>query len=275
MNRYDALFSRTKRAFGAFLMLGDPDLATSARMLDAAVEGGADFLEVGIPFSDPVADGPVIQAASVRALAQGVRTDDCLQLLADFRRRHPDIPVGILTYANIAIARGAGQFAGQLKAAGVDSLLIADIPSLEIVPYAEAIANAGVDPVMIAATNTPDTVLATIARLSRGYTYCVARKGVTGAKTDMQLNHGSLFERLSAVGAPPPVLGFGISTPEQVTAAFAAGASGVISGSAIVDAAAKSSDTVVAVRDIVARLSGKPLDRRDGTEEIRHLDLAR
>ena len=93
-------------AFGAFLMLGDPDLKTSAALLDAVVEGGADMVEVGIPFSDPVADGPVIQAAAQRALAAGVRVSDCLELIAGFRARHPDVPVGILTYANIVIARG-------------------------------------------------------------------------------------------------------------------------------------------------------------------------
>ena len=256
MNRYDAMFARTRQAFGAFLMLGDPDLNASAKMLDAAVEGGADFLEVGIPFSDPVADGPVIQAASVRALAQGVRTADCLALLADFRRRHADIPVGILTYANIVIARGTGQFAGELKAAGVDSLLIADIPSLEIAPYAQSIAAAGVDPVLIAAPNTTDEALATIAKYGRGYTYCVARKGVTGAKSDMELEHEGLFRRLAALGAPPPVLGFGISTRAQVEAAFDSGAAGAISGSAIVDAAARADDPVEAVRATVAALSG-------------------
>src|SRR5437899_10110597 len=110
MSRYAAMFERLadrgEGAFGAFLMLGDPDLATSAGLLDAVVDGGSDMVEVGIPFSDPVADGPVIQAAAQRALAAGVRVSDCLQLIADFRRRHPDVPVGILTYANIVMARG-------------------------------------------------------------------------------------------------------------------------------------------------------------------------
>ena len=107
MSRYAAMFDRLdgEGAFGAFLMLGDPDVETSARMLDALVEGGADMIEVGIPFSDPVADGPVIQAASRRALAASVRVSDCLGLIADFRVRHPNVPVGILTYANIVVAR--------------------------------------------------------------------------------------------------------------------------------------------------------------------------
>lgn len=255
-DRYAAMFARRRHAFGAFLMLGDPDLATSAAMLDAAVEGGADFLEVGIPFSDPVADGPVIQAASVRALAAGVRTDDCLSLVAGVRARHPDVPIGILTYANIVLARGAGQFSGELAKAGADSLLVADVPSLEIAPWAQSMRRGGIAPVMIAAPNTSEAALETVAREGRGYTYCVARKGVTGAKSDMQLDHDTLFAKLAALGAPPPVLGFGISTRAQVEAAFAAGAAGVIAGSAIVDAAARSEDPVAAVRETVAALSG-------------------
>ena len=109
MSRYAAMFEqltgRGEGAFGAFLMIGDPDLATSARLLDAAIAGGADMIEVGIPFSDPVADGPVIQAAARRALEAGVRVGDCLDLIAGLRARHSQVPVGILTYANIVAAR--------------------------------------------------------------------------------------------------------------------------------------------------------------------------
>src|SRR4051794_26808677 len=107
MSRYSAMFDRLngEGAFGAFLMLGDPDLATSAELLDAVVAGGADMIEIGIPFSDPVADGPVIQAAARRALDAGVRVADCFELIAGFRARHAAVPVGILTYANIVVAR--------------------------------------------------------------------------------------------------------------------------------------------------------------------------
>src|SRR5215213_3264862 len=112
MSRYAAMFDRlnSEGAFGAFLMLGDPDLETCATLLDAVVEGGADMVEVGIPFSDPVADGPVIQAAAVRALKAGTRVDDCFRLLSGFRARHADVPVGILTYANLLAARGRERF---------------------------------------------------------------------------------------------------------------------------------------------------------------------
>jgi tryptophan synthase alpha chain len=238
MSRYAAMFDRCAQrgegAFGAYLMLGDPDPTASAAYLDALVEGGADMLELGIPFSDPVADGPVIQAAAVRALAAGVRTADCLRMIADFRARHPDVPVGILTYANIVAAQGIGRFAAELAEAGADSLLVADVPTLEAQPYADAARAAGIDLVMIAAPNTPPPALARIASLSSGYTYCVARSGVTGADRGPTLHHSPLFGALAEAGAPPPILGFGISTPEQVRQGIAAGAAGVVCGSALV-----------------------------------------
>jgi tryptophan synthase alpha chain len=238
MTRYAAMFDgcaeRGEGAFGAYLMLGDPDRAASAAYLDALVEGGADMVELGIPFSDPVADGPVIQAAAVRALAAGVRTADCLAMIADFRVRPPKVPVGILTYANIVAARGIERFAAELAEAGADSLLVADVPTLEAQPYFDAARKAGIDLVMIAAPNTPLPTLERIAALSSGYTYCVARKGVTGADRAMELDHGALFDALARAGAPPPVLGFGISTPDHVRQGLASGAAGVISGSAVV-----------------------------------------
>ena len=237
-SRYTEMFQRlaqrNEAAFGAFLMLGDPDPATSAAHLDACANGGADMIEVGIPFSDPVADGPVIQAASIRALANGARVDDAFARIAELRAKHPAIPIGILTYANLLAARGEAQFMADAKACGADSILIADVPSLEAKPYAGWARDAGLDLVMIAATNTPPDKLATIAALSSGYTYCVARAGVTGMRDALSLDHAALFAGLADAGAPPPVLGFGISTPDHVRAAVASGVAGVISGSAIV-----------------------------------------
>ena len=237
MSRYATMFDRLRPsgegAFGAFLMLGDPDLPTSARLLDALVKGGADMIEVGIPFSDPVADGPVIQAASHRALKAGVRVADCLDLIAGFRERHADVPVGILTYANIVMARGRSEFMIAAANAGADSLLVADVPALEAEPWAEDMAAAGIEPVLIAAANTPDETLRRIAKLSRAYTYCVSRAGITGLHS-AGIFDASMPRRLGEAGAPPPVFGFGISEPAHVRAALSAGAAGVISGSAIV-----------------------------------------
>ena len=251
MSRYAAMFERLngEGAFGAFLMLGDPDLAASARLLDAVVEGGADMVEVGIPFSDPVADGPVIQAAAQRALAAGVRVEDCFDLIAAFRSRHRDIPVGILTYANIVVARTG--FMRDAAEAGADSLLIADVPALEAGPFVGDMEQAGIEPVLIAAANTPDATVDRIATLSKSYTYCVSRAGITGTHIGGSFNL-ELIERLRAAGAPPPVFGFGISTPDHVRAALAAGARGVICGSAIVDLAHRGGDVSEFVRSLKA-----------------------
>jgi tryptophan synthase alpha chain len=256
VSRYDEMFLRLKQraegAFGGFLMLGDPDVETSAELLDALVEGGADMVEVGIPFSDPVADGPVIQAAAERALKAGVRVDDCFRLIAGFRGRHPAVPVGILTYANLLAARGRERFMADAAEAGADSILVADVPSIEAEPYSAAAKAAGLDLVMIAAPNTPEPVVRRIAALSSGYTYCVARAGVTGTREKLALDHDRLFGLLREAGAPPPVLGFGISTPAQVAEALAAGAAGVIAGSALVRLGAEPA----ALRDLVSALKG-------------------
>jgi tryptophan synthase alpha chain len=238
VSRYDQMFARLKQrnegAFGGFLMLGDPDPETSARMLDTMVEAGADMVEVGIPFSDPVADGPVIQAAAERALAKGIKVDDSFALIRQLRERHPAVPIGILTYANLLSARGRDRFMEDAAESGADSILVADVPSIEAAPYSAAAKAAGLDLVMIAAPNTPRVVVDRIADLSSGYTYCVARAGVTGTSTTLALDHDRLFADIAAAGAPPPVLGFGISTPDQVRGALASGAAGVIAGSALV-----------------------------------------
>jgi len=251
MSRYAPMFDRLNGdgAFGAFLMLGDPDLETSARLLDDLVSGGADMIEVGIPFSDPVADGPVIQAAAKRALGAGVRVGDCLDLIARFRSRHAEVPVGILTYANIVTARLG--FMRDAAESGADSLLIADVPSLEAETFVREMQQAGIEPVLIAAANTPDASLTRIAKLSSAYTYCVSRAGITGTHAGGDFDSG-LINRLKAAGAPSPIFGFGISRPEHVRAALATGARGVICGSAIVDCAARGGDVAALVSSLKA-----------------------
>jgi tryptophan synthase alpha chain len=256
MSRYGAMFERLigDGAFGAFVMLGDPNLHASAEVLEALVVGGADMIEVGIPFSDPVADGPVIQAAALRALNAGVRVADCFQLIADFRARHPDVPIGILTYANVVTARSG--FMHDAAAAGADSLLIADVPALEAEPFTKAMEQAGLEPVLIAAANTPDATLARIAKLSKACTYCVSRAGITGTHADGRFD-SDLVERLCGLGAPPQVFGFGISKPDHVRAALSAGARGVICGSAIVEKVGLGED----VTELIRLLKGATRER--------------
>lgn len=236
--RYDRMFAqlsaRGEGAFIPFLTLGDPDLTTSARLLAALIAARADALELGLPFSDPVADGPVIQASARRALDAGVRMADCFALIATVRHAAPDLPIGLLVYANLVVRRGVGAFYREAAKAGVDSVLIADVPLAEAERFAEAAAAAGIAAVLIAPPNASPAHLAEIGRRSRGYTYVTSRDGVTG---DDRTPAADLRTRLAALrhaGAAPPVVGFGISTPTQVRSALAAGAQGVITGSALV-----------------------------------------
>jgi tryptophan synthase alpha chain len=196
-----------------------------------------------------VADGPVIQAAAQRALRSGVRVSDCFGLIAAFRRNHPDVPVGILTYANLVMARPG--FMRDAAEAGADSLLIADVPALEAERFTGQMRQAGIEPVLIAAANTPEPALKRVAGLSQAYTYCVSRVGITGTHAGGTFD-SALIDRLNAAGAPPPVFGFGISRPEHVRAALKAGARGVICGSAIVDSAARGEDVTELVRSLKA-----------------------
>jgi tryptophan synthase alpha chain len=161
------------------------------------------------------------------------------------------MPIGILTYANLVLARGRTHFFEQAAAAGTDSLLVADLPAREAEPWTRDMTAAGVEPVLIAAANTPAKTLREVARLSSAYTYCVTRAGITGGHAEAQYDT-RVIDELRAAGAPPAIFGFGISTPEHVRAALAAGAAGVISGSAIVARAAEGGDVAAFVATLKA-----------------------
>jgi tryptophan synthase alpha chain len=237
-DRYATMFARLaargERALIPFITLGDPDLGASARTITDLVEAGADALELGIPFSDPVADGPVLQAASTRALANGLRLADCLAWLGRVRRAHPDIPIGLLVYANTVVHGGIDGFYARAAAAGVDSVLIADVPLLEGAPFERAAAQAGIAQVFVAPPNASAATLLHLAGRGQGYTYVTSRRGVTGTHDSRGESLALRIDQLRALGAPPPVVGFGIGTPEDVRAACEAGAAGVIVGSALV-----------------------------------------
>jgi tryptophan synthase alpha chain len=239
MNRYTQMFERARAegrrgVFIPFFMLGDPDAETSLMLLDAAVAAGADALELGIPYSDPAADGVVIQGAAARALQSGVRTSTALEIVARFRAAHPAVPVGLLVYANLVLAPGLEVFYERVAVAGADSVLAADVPVREGARFVAAARTAGVSPVFIAPADASPQTLRRVADMSEGYTYCLARSGVTGADSALSLAHDALFRTLREYKAPPPVLGFGIATPDHVRAALGAGAAGAISGSAVV-----------------------------------------
>jgi tryptophan synthase alpha chain len=234
MSRYARMWQSPQGAFVPFVVLGDPTPDASREVIEALIAGGADALELGIPFSDPVADGPTIQAADLRALSAGTRPADAIAIIASLRAAHPDIPMGLLVYANLVEAPGRRRFYDRVAEAGADSVLVADVPTLECAAYAEDARQAGIEPVLIATANADDAALATIASTSAGYTYVVSRRGVTGAEQRAGLDHAPLVAKLDALGAPPSMLGFGISTPDHVRAALAGGARGAISGSAVV-----------------------------------------
>ncbi|MEM9695533.1 MAG: tryptophan synthase subunit alpha, partial [Myxococcota bacterium] len=216
-------------------------------ILDALVTGGADAVELGIAFSDPIADGPTIQAASVRALAAGMTPPKSLAMVQRFRARHPDVPVGLLVYANLVEAKGRPAFYRQASEAGVDSVLVADVPTLEAAPFCAQAEAVGIDPVLILPPQASPSTLDRVAALSRGYTYVVTRPGVTGAEVEAGVaedealrDQSELLRSLAERGAAPPVMGFGISTPEHVARVRQSGAAGAIVGSALVRRIAES-----------------------------------
>jgi tryptophan synthase alpha chain len=254
------MFERLERAneaaFIPFAMLGDPDAARSLAVLRSLARAGADALELGLPFSDPIADGPVIQAAATRALAAGVQRSDCWKLVAAIRAEFPELPLGLLVYANLVCHRDPAEFYAEAGAAGVDSVLVADLPVAESGPLTAAARTHGIAPVFIAPPNADDARLRAIAAAGEGYTYVTSREGVTGADEQLRRDQSALIGKLRSFGAPPPVLGFGISNPEQVRAAVRMGAAGVISGSAVVQRAARGEDLTGFVRVMKAAARG-------------------
>ncbi|MGL5108072.1 MAG: tryptophan synthase subunit alpha [Vibrio ordalii] len=238
MDRYQTLFERladnNQGAFVPFVTIGDPDPEQSLRIMQTLVEAGADALELGIPFSDPLADGPTIQGANIRALDAGTTPDICFELITKIRAQYPDLPIGLLMYANLVYSRGIENFYQRCKNAGVDSVLIADVPTNESREFVAAADKYGIQPIFIAPPTASDETLTAVAKLGRGYTYLLSRSGVTGAETKANMPVHALLERLNQFNAPPALLGFGISEPEQVKQAIAAGAAGAISGSAVV-----------------------------------------
>jgi tryptophan synthase alpha chain len=195
---------------------------------------GIDILELGIPFSDPSADGPTIQGANLRALNANTTPDVCFDLIYQVRQQHPDLPIGLLVYANLVYARSIDQFYQRCQQAGVDSVLIADVPVGESQPFVQAAEKYGIDPIFIAPPTSDEETLKSVASLGKGYTYLLSRSGVTGVETKAKMPIHTHLEILKKYQAPPALLGFGISEPEQVKQAIAAGADGVISGSAVV-----------------------------------------
>lgn len=237
MTRFQTTFAKGP-ALVCFITAGDGDTAAN---LDALVDGGADVIELGMPFTDPMADGPAIQAANLRSLGKGTKTADVMQLAADFRARHPNVPLVLMGYANPMIVRGSEWFATQAHKAGVDGVICVDIPAEEDAELGPALRAAGIDFIRLATPTTDAARLPAVLNGSGGFLYYVSVAGITGKQQAAQASIEEAVARLKSATDLPVAVGFGVRTPEQA-AAIAKVADGVVVGSALVDIIAEHGD---------------------------------
>ena len=219
------------KAFIAFITCGDPDLGTTAAAVRAAVENGADLIELGIPFSDPTAEGPVIQGANLRALKGGVTTDKIFAFVRELRQ-DVTVPLVFMTYANVVFSYGAERFLAACRDVGIDGLILPDLPYEEKGEFLPVCRACGVDLISLIAP-TSENRIAMIAKEAEGFLYIVSSLGVTGARSEIQTDLASIVKVVRQNTDVPCAIGFGISTPEQA-GRMAGLADGVIVGSAIV-----------------------------------------
>jgi tryptophan synthase alpha chain len=251
-DRFAKLRARGERAFVPFVTAGDPDLATSEALVLALAEAGSDVIEIGVPFSDPIADGPTIQRATERALANGTTLRRVLELARRVRAR-TDVPLALMGSANPYYAMGPAGFAKAAAEAGVDGVLVPDLPPEEGADLYGALADVGVDGILLAAPTTTEARLKLLAGKTRGFLYFVSLTGITGARAALAADLEANVRRARAAGPLPVCVGFGISTPEQART-VGAYADGVVVGSALVNLVerAKTPDEAV---DSVAQLA--------------------
>jgi tryptophan synthase alpha chain len=216
-----------------YLTAGDPDLATTQAMAIAAIDNGADVIELGVPFSDPLADGPVIQRASERAVAKGTRLTDVLGICREIRAARPNAGLILFSYLNPVLRLGLSAFARAAKAAGADGVLLTDMIVEEADEYLKLMHENGLAPVFLAAPTSPDARLKAITENSQGFVYAISRVGITGTQAELASDAEALVKRLKQFTKLPIALGFGISTPQHVRA-VAEFADAAVVGSAIV-----------------------------------------
>jgi tryptophan synthase alpha chain len=241
MSRIEAAFSRLREqgrgGMVTYVTAGDPDAETSGKILIALANAGADVLEVGVPFSDPLADGPVIQRATERALAAGMTLRGTLDVVRRVRRAVA-APIVLFTYANPVVRMDPEVFARRAKEAGVDGVLILDYPVEEAAPLRAPLIAAGLDPIFLISPTTTDERIRRSAELGRGFLYVISRLGVTGVRDSLAADVSALVQRVRAHSTLPLVLGFGISSPAQVAQACASADAAVV-GSALVNVIAQ------------------------------------
>ncbi|MHC4194443.1 MAG: tryptophan synthase subunit alpha [Planctomycetota bacterium] len=234
MRTYKQVFSKLKRAaLIPFFVIGDPDFDTSLEVVKAAIDAGADILELGIAFSDPIADGPTIQKADIRAMRSGMNISKALEFIKKVKA-HKDIPIGLLMYYNLIYQYGTEKFFTDFHQAGVNSVLVADLSIDDADEIAGSARTAGLDTVFMVTPITGAERMKLIASKTTGFIYAVSVLGVTGSREKLSERIEGLLSRLKAVTQVPICVGFGISKPEHAVTIAAAGADGVIIGSKIV-----------------------------------------
>ncbi|HHW42967.1 MAG TPA: tryptophan synthase subunit alpha [Desulfotomaculum sp.] len=248
------LARRGKKGLITYITAGDPDLAATARLVETMVSAGADMVEIGIPFSDPVADGPVIQQASARALAKGVRVREIIRMCAAVRQR-VTAPLILMTYYNPVFQYGLADFARDAASAGVDGLIVPDLPIEESGELLGHTDQYGLALIPLAAPTSTAARLAAMAPLARGFVYCVSVTGVTGARQEIHTDLAKFMHRVRQHISLPAAIGFGISGPESA-ARVAPHCDALVVGSAIVNlvARAKGSDPAPAVAALVGEI---------------------
>lgn len=250
--RLSSIFAKPHPALVTFITAGDGDTAAN---LDALVSGGADVIELGMPFTDPMADGPAIQAANIRALGAGTTTAEVLRIAREFRRRHPDVPLVLMGYANPMVRRGPEWFASAAAEAGIDGVICVDIPPEEDEALGPALREAGIAPIRLATPTTDAKRLPQVLEGSAGFLYYVSVAGITGKQQAAQASIEEAVARIKAATDLPVAVGFGVRTPEQATA-IARVADGVIVGSALVELIGKhGADAPEYVRKLTASLA--------------------
>jgi tryptophan synthase alpha chain len=269
-SRFASLKREGRAGFVAYVMAGDPDAETSLQILSGLPAAGADLIEVGFPFSDPMAEGPPIQRAAQRALAAGITLRGVLDLVRRFRQDDPATPIVLMGYLNVLLSYGLEAFARDAAAAGVDGAIVVDCPPEEAGPLADALDGAGVALIRLATPTSDDARLKVIARRTAGFVYYVSVAGVTGVKAVDETGVGPAVARVRRATGLPVAVGFGVRTPEQA-GAVAKVADAVVVGSALVDevAAALAANENVTSRVLVTAARLAQAVRAVGQERVK------
>lgn len=235
--KFEALAKKGEGALICYVVAGYPDIKTSERVIDSLVSGGADMIEIGIPFSDPIADGRTIQAACNYALEKGTTPEDAMRLARNIRKKYPELPLLFMTYSNILLRTGIEKFMAKSRDSGIDGFIIPDMPVDEAQSYIAAASQVDLMTVFLASPNTSAERLLSILQRTTGFLYLVSVFGITGARDSFEdyTRDAVKRSRMAADSKIPVAVGFGISTPAHARYMMAAGADAVIVGSAILD----------------------------------------